>query len=216
MTIRIFLADDHAIIRDGLRALMEAHPEISVVGEAATSDATVELVQELQPDVVLMDISMPGCCSGIDATRFVLEKSPNTQVIILSMHGSPEHIFSALQAGVRGYLLKESAGREVIEAVQTVATGKNYFTDAIMDTLIADYLSYRQAAQEGGPLASLSDRELEILSLVAHGKTSAEIAEVLFLSPKTVETYRSRMMTKLGISDLAGLIKLAIQHGLIS
>jgi len=214
MTISVVLADDHTIVRDGLRALLEADPEIRVVGNAADGRQVVSQVQELQPDVVIMDISMPEL-NGIDATRKILQSSPQVRVIILSMLGTADHVFHALQAGARGYLLKESAGREVMDAVQTVYAGEMYFSRPITQTLVNDYLQQRDETQKGS-LETLSLREHEILCLVVEGKTSAAIGKSLNLSPKTVESYRSRMMQKLGISDMAELIKFAIKHGMIS
>ena len=214
MTINVLLADDHTIVRDGLHALLEANPEIKVVGDAATGLQVVDLARELLPDVVVMDISMPGL-NGIDATRQILETCPQVRVVILSMLGTADHVFHALQAGVRGYLLKESAGREVMQAVQAVYAGEMYFSKPITHTMVNDYVQARVESQTD-PLQSLSLRENEILCQVVEGKTSAEIGKDLNLSPKTVESYRSRMMQKLGISDLPELIKFAIKHGLIS
>jgi DNA-binding NarL/FixJ family response regulator len=213
MTIKLFIADDHAIVRDGLRALLEANPEIAVVGDAGDGQEAVRQVELLRPDVVIMDISMPGQ-NGIGATEKILADCPQTRVIILSMLGTPEHVFRALQAGAAGYLLKESAGREVMQAVLAVAAGQVYLSQAVTQTLISDYLQHRAPAEKSGPLDILSQRERQILELVIAGKTSAEIGTVLFLSPKTVESYRSRMMRKLGLPDLPALIKLAIQEGL--
>jgi DNA-binding NarL/FixJ family response regulator len=214
MTINVLLADDHTIVRDGLRALLEANPEIKVVGDAASGEEAVEKVKELSPDVVVMDISMPEV-NGIVATRRAMECKPDLRVIILSMLGTADTVFHALQAGARGYLLKESAGREVVEAVQAVYAGEMYFSRPITNTMINDYLQARIETEVDG-LETLSPRENEILCLVVEGKTSAEIGKRLNLSPKTIESYRSRMMQKLGISDLPELIKFAIKHGLIS
>ena len=214
MTINVVIADDHTIVRDGLRALLEANPEIKVVGDAANGRQVLKLVNELKPDVVIMDISMPEL-NGIDASRQILDTHPDVRVIILSMLGTADHVFHALQAGVRGYLLKESAGREVMEAVQAVYAGGMYFSRPITHTMVADYMQARVDTQSAS-LESLSMRENEILCLVVEGKTSAEIGRSLNLSPKTIESYRSRMMQKLGISDLTELIKFAIKHGLIS
>jgi DNA-binding NarL/FixJ family response regulator len=214
MTINVIIADDHTIVRDGLRSLLEANPEIKVIGDAANGREVMDQVRELKPDVVIMDISMPEL-DGINATRQILEAYPTIRVIILSMLGTADHVFHALQAGARGYLLKESAGREVMEAVQSVYAGGMYFSRPITHTMVDDYM---QARAETLPdsLESLSLRESEILCLVLEGKTSAEIGKSIHLSPKTVESYRSRMMQKLGISDLPELIKFAIKHGLIS
>jgi DNA-binding NarL/FixJ family response regulator len=152
--------------------------------------------------------------NGIEAVQGIGEVCSSTQIIILSMHSTTEHIFRALQAGARGYLLKESAGIEVVNAVRAVHAGHRYLSQKISDWLIDDYVRQRQDAEAISPLARLSPREREVLQLVVEGKSSAEIADALSLSVKTVETYRSRLMLKLGISDLPGLVKFAIQHGL--
>jgi len=213
MTISVVLADDHTIVRDGLRALLEANPDIKVVGDAANGRQAVSQVKELRPDVVIMDISMPDL-NGIEATRQILASNPEVGVIILSMLGTADHVFHALQAGARSFLLKESAGREVMQAVQSVNAGEMYFSRPITQTMITDYMQARVEAHSD--LESLSLRENEILCLVVEGKTSAEIGRSLNLSPKTIDSYRSRMMQKLGVSDLPELIKYAIKHGLIS
>jgi DNA-binding NarL/FixJ family response regulator len=215
MKINVFIADDHTVVRDGLRALLEANPAIRVVGNAANGRQTVIQVQDLRPDVVILDISMPEL-NGIDAAQQILEVSPKTGVIILSMSGTPEHIFRALRAGVRGYLLKESAGREVMEAVLAVYAGEFYLSPPVTNSLVGDYLQHREPVEKKDPLQLLSQREREVLHWVVEGKTSAEIAEILFLSPKTVESYRSRMMRKLDMPDLPSLMKFAIQEGLVS
>ena len=213
MPIRVLLADDHAVVRDGLRYLLEAQGDIAVVGGAANGRLAVQQAQQLAPDIVVMDIAMPEL-NGIDATRQVREVSPTTQIIILSMHSTAEHIRHALQAGAQGYLLKESAGTEVVDAVRAVHAGRRYLSQKIAETVINDYVLQRAADQVEDPLARLSAREREILQLIAEGKTSAQIAQALHLSPKSVETYRSRLMRKLGIGDVAGLVRFAIQHGL--
>ena len=162
-----------------------------------------------------MDIAMPEL-NGIEATRQISEACPAVKVIILSMHDSSEHIYQALKAGAKGYLLKESAGKEVVTAVRAVSSGRRYLSDRIEEMVIEDYVLQRDAAPQKSPLDKLSDRERQILQLVVEGKSSTEISEILFLSPKTVDTYRSRLMQKLGIRDLPGLVKFAIQHGLTS
>ena len=207
--IRVILADDHAVVRDGLRVLLEAQSDVEVVGAAANGRQAVRLVGELRPDVVVMDIAMPEL-NGIEATQQIHDALPATQVLVLSMHSTTEHIFRALQAGARGYLLKDSAGAEVVDAVRVVHAGRRYLSQKIASTVVDDYISERQRAS---PLDSLSRRERQILQLVAEGKSSAEAAAMLFLSPKTVDTYRSRMMQKLDIGDLPSLVKFAIQHG---
>jgi DNA-binding NarL/FixJ family response regulator len=212
MAIKVFLADDHAVVRNGLRLLLEAEEGINVVGDAGDGRKAVREVERLRPDVVVMDIAMPEL-NGIEATRQIRESCPSTQVVILSMLDTKEHIFRALQSGARGYLLKESAGREVVKAVRTVHAGRRYLSQRIADTVIDDYIYQRQLAPARSPIDQLSPREREILQLVVEGKSSARIAEILYLSPKTVETYRSRLMKKLGISDIPGLVKFAIKHG---
>lgn len=210
--IQVMLVDDHAVVREGLAYILQAEGDITVTGSAANGRDGVRRAQELKPDVVLMDITMPDL-NGIEATRSILESCAGTRVIILSMLGTSEHVYRSLQAGASGYLLKESAGHEVVEAVRAVVAGKRYLSAAITDVVVGDYLQRPERAGPS-PLQSLSAREREILQLVVEGKSSAQIAEVLFLSPKTVETYRSRAMQKLGVKDLAALIKFAIQHGL--
>ncbi|HEX6795025.1 MAG TPA: response regulator transcription factor [Casimicrobiaceae bacterium] len=207
--IRVILADDHAVVRDGLRVLLEAQADLGVVGSAANGRQAVRLVHELHPDVVVMDIAMPEL-NGIEATRQIHDAAPSTQVLVLSMHSTTEHIFRALQAGARGYLLKDSAGAEVVDAVRVVHAGRRYLSQKIASAVVDDYISERHRAS---PLDSLSPRERQILQLVAEGKSSAEAAAMLFLSPKTVDTYRSRMMQKLDVDDLPSLVKFAIQHG---
>jgi DNA-binding NarL/FixJ family response regulator len=213
MSITVFLADDHAIVRDGLRVLLDAQDDIHVVGDAANGRQAVLQIEKLRPQVVLMDIAMPEL-NGLEATRQILTTWPSTQVIILSMHSTTEHILQALQAGARGYLFKESAGVEVIEAVRTVHSGVRYLSQKISEKVINDYILKSETAMEQGPLALLSPREREVFQLVVEGKSNPQIADILFLSPKTVETYRSRMMQKLAVEDLASLIKFAIRHGL--
>jgi DNA-binding NarL/FixJ family response regulator len=209
--ITVFLADDHAIVRDGLRYLLDAQPDIKVIGDAANGRDAVQLVSELCPDIVIMDIAMPQL-NGVDATQKISQVCPS-QVIILSMHSTIDHIFRSLNAGARGFVLKESAGIEVVKAVRAVHAGHHYLSTKISDSLIDDYINLAAISGAGGPLSSLSPRECEVLQLVVEGKTNAEIAQILSISVKTVETYRSRFMVKLGIDDLPSLIKLAIQHG---
>src|SRR5438874_1839347 len=191
----VVLADDHTVVRDGLRVLLEAQSDISVVGDAANGREAVRLALQLHPDVVVMDIAMPEL-NGIEATQQIHDASPSTQVLILSMHSTTEHIFRALQAGARGYLLKDSAGAEVVEAVRVVHAGRRYLSHKIAATVIDDYIAERHRTT---PLDSLSRRERQILQLIAEGKSSAEVGTMLFLSPKTIDTYRSRLMHKLGI-----------------
>jgi DNA-binding NarL/FixJ family response regulator len=213
VSITVFLADDHAVVRDGLRYLLEAQPDIDVVGDAANGRQTLQLVKQLCPDVAIMDIAMPEL-NGIDATYQICRDCPSTQVIILSMYSTAEHVNRALLAGALGYVLKESAGIEVVKAVRAVYSGHHYLSQKLSDRLIDDYLLQREATDEPSPLERLTPREREVLQLVVEGKSSAEIASTLSLSVKTVETYRSRLLHKLDIRDIPGLVKFAIQHGL--
>ncbi len=215
MKINVFIADDHSVVRTGLRFILEAQHDITVVGEAVNGRDTVRQMHKLKPDVVLMDITMPDL-NGIDATQQIREVSPSTKVIILSMHSSHEHISRAMHAGALGYLLKESDAGEVVNAVRAVHAGRRFVSQVVSDKIMEDYSQTGSGPRDPNPLDLLSPREREIIQLVAEGKSSAEIATMLFLSPKTVETYRSRLMEKLNIHNLPDLIKFAVLHGLTS
>ncbi len=210
MTISVILADDHAVMRDGLRAMLERQQDITVIGEATNGREAIRLVAQLRPDVVVMDVGMSEL-NGIEATQRICERDPSVRVVILSMHASKAYIRRALEAGARGYLLKESAGADVVQAVRTVRSGGRYLSARVSEQIVDAYL--RDTPPDDDPLARLSPREREVLQLVVEGKTSVDIAQLIFLSPKTVDTYRSRLMSKLGVADLAGLVKFAIQHG---
>ena len=213
MTIRILLADDHTILRDGMRVLLETQPDISVIGEASDGRQAVLQAKQLNPDVILMDIAMPEL-NGIEATAQICPACPSTQVIILSMHSTSEHLFRAFQAGALGYLLKDSAGTEVVRAIRAVHTGKRYLSQRIDPGQLDAAIRQTHSAQRPSPLEQLSTRERQVLQLVAEGQSSAEIAARLSLSSKTVETYRCRLMQKLGLGDLPSLVRFAILHGL--
>lgn len=213
MSITVLLADDHAVVRDGLRSMMQAQDDIEVIGDAANGHDAVDQAAQLCPDIAIVDIAMPGL-NGIDVTRKILKVCPSVKVIILSMYSATEHILRALQAGALGYVLKESAGVEVISAIRAVHAGNRYLSAKILGSVIDDYLYQSGIVRAESPLARLSLREREILQLVVEGKSSIEIARILYISSKTVDTHRSRLMKKLDISDLVGLIKFSIQHGL--
>jgi DNA-binding NarL/FixJ family response regulator len=210
MPVTVYLVDDHRILRDGLRMLLELQGDIRVVGEAEDGRTALDGILEARPDVVLMDITMPEL-NGIDATQNIMLKLPRTKVIILSVHSDTEHIYRAFQAGAKGYLLKESAGDEVVKAVHMVYQDKQYVSQKLSDALP---MGYARQHQERSPLELLSTREREVLQLTVEGATSAAIAGKLALSPKTVDTYRSRLMEKLGVQNLPELVRFAIKHGL--
>ncbi len=213
MSITVFLADDHAVVRDGLKLLLETQADIRVVGVAGDGREAVRQVAQFRPRVVIMDIGMPQL-NGIEAARQIREICPETRVIILSMYSTREHISRALQAGVQGYLLKGAAGIEVVQAVRAVHAGERYLSQQVADQVFDDYLLLAEDADRDNPLVRLTPREREVLQLVVEGYSTTKIAEILPLSPKTVETYRSRIMEKLGLKNISGLIKFAIQHGL--
>jgi DNA-binding NarL/FixJ family response regulator len=208
MTIRVLIADDHAILRDGLKALLSASRDIDIVAEVGNGREAVRRAQELNPDVVIMDIAMPDL-NGVDAVRLLREKCPSTRIVMLSMHSSSEHVFRAFNAGATGYLLKESAGAEVESAVRAASVGRRYISRSI-----AALAPPQTEGRSRSPLESLSARERQVLQLVVEGHSSTEIAQQVHLSPKTVETYRSRLMRKLGVSDLPALVKFALEHGI--
>jgi DNA-binding NarL/FixJ family response regulator len=209
MPITVFIADDHAVVRDGLTALLRTHPDIEVAGSAATGTDAVEMVRRIRPRVVILDISMPGL-DGIEAARQIHAALPDTAIVMLSMHSGSQNVVRSLEAGARGYLLKESASAEIIDAVRAVDCGQHYLSRQVAE-VVAQGIGDRRVAN---PIDSLSRREREVLSLVVNGNSSARIGELLHLSPKTVDSYRSRLMQKLQVNQLAGLVKFAIQHGL--
>lgn len=213
MSITVVLADDHAVVRDGLRLLLEAHQDIKVIGQAANGRQTLQLAKDLCPNVVILDIAMPEL-NGIEATHKICHDCPATQVIILSMYSTAEHVLRSLQAGALGYVLKESAGIEVVNAVRAVHSGHHYLSQKLSDRLIDDYIQQQSTAEGKTTLDRLSFREREVLQQIVEGKSNVEIAAELSLSVKTIETYRSRILHKLEIDDLPSLVKFAIQHGL--
>ena len=211
MPIKILIADDHGVVAEGLKHLIEAQPDMQVVGTVGDGREAVRLAREAQPDVVLMDLSMPEL-NGADATRAILERDSRCRVIVLSMYAEREYVRRALKAGASGYVVKRSAAKEVVDAIRAVYAGQRYLSPRVADVVIDDYT----AEDKQDPLARLSAREREVLQLLAEGRTGAEIAARLALSQKTVETYRARLVEKLGIRDVAGLVKFAIQRGIVS
>lgn len=211
MSIRILLADDHAVVRDGLSVLLNAEHGMEVVGSVSDGREALRAAAQMKPDVVVMDVNMPGL-NGIEATRGINQLEPPPRVLILSMHGSSEHIYRALQAGALGYLLKESAGSEVVGAVRAVAAGRRYLSTQIADTALDAFLAEDHSKS---PIDRLSARERQLLQLLAEGRSNNDAARMLSLSVKTVETYRSRLLVKLGLKDLAALVRFALENGLI-
>ncbi len=213
--IRILLSDDHNVLRDGMRLLLERQPGFEVVGEAGDGRETLELVQNLQPDVVVMDIAMPNM-NGIEATRRIVEKHPRTGVVILSMHYDESYVIRSLDAGARAYLLKDALKPELIAAIHAVAQGRSFFSPKISRILQEDYVQAlrRKAADDSYEL--LTDREREILQLVAEGKTNKEIANTLNLSLYTVDTHRTHILQKLNLHSVPEVILYAVRKGIIS
>lgn len=209
MVIRVLLADDHGVLRDGMQRLLESHSDIKVVSMVDNGREAVEKAVQLRPNVVVMDITMPGL-GGIDATRALAEKLPETGVVVLSMHSTVELVRQALLAGARGYLLKESAGAEVAKAVRAVAAGRRFLGAGISDKIAAEF----PYAAKRSDLDYLTPRERDVLRLVVEGRSSAEAAVILGLSPRSIDTYRARLMDKLQIDDLPSLVKFAIRHGI--
>ena len=209
--IRVLIADDHPVVAEGLRRLLSEQPDITVVGMVENGlDAVRSAVKE-EPDVVLMDNAMPEL-NGIEAAELIRKRSPRTQVVMLSMHTDNEHVLRALRAGAAGYVPKRSAAREVVQAIRSVVAGRRYLHEALASEVLKA-VSDPVAAQD--PLSRLSTRERQVLQQIGEGRTTPEIAESLSLSPRTVETYRARMMQKLGVRELAGLVRFAIQRGLV-
>ncbi len=211
--ITIFLADDHSLVRDGLRYLLNAQPDFVVIGDAANGREAVQLVMELQPNVVIMDLTMPEL-NGIDATYKIRQACYTTQVIILSLHAGLDFVIRALHAGAKGYLLKGVAGDDIVSAVYAVNAGHRFLSQSILEAMVKNYINQNDMIVVQSPLHRLSSREREVLQLVVEGKSSSEIADFLSLSSKTIDTYRSRLMRKLNIDDIPTLVKFAIQHGL--
>ena len=207
---RVLLADDHKILRQGLRTLLEQEKDIQVVGEADNGRSSVKLTSELAPDVVIMDVAMPDL-NGIDATRRINEAEPRTRVLALSMHSDGRYVRGMLQAGARGYILKDCAAEELTHAILTFMAGRVYVRPGVTDAIVNDYV--RQLAAADGP-PTLTHREREVLQLLAEGGSTANIAAGLHLSVKTIETHRKRIMDKLDLRSIAELTKYAIREGI--
>lgn len=212
---RILLADDHAILRSGLRFMLSSQEDMEIVGEASTGIETLKQSEALQPDLILLDLSMPGL-GGLEVLPILRRVTPTSKILVLTMHDDKHYLNQALQKGASGYVLKKAADTELITAIRAVLSGEIYIHHSMMRFLLEDVLPGRDAANPGDIWESLSEREQEVLRQVALGFTSAEIAEKLSLSAKTVDTYRARGMEKLGLRNRAALVRYALSRGLIS
>jgi two-component system response regulator NreC len=212
--IRVLIVDDHTILRAGLRMLLNAHPDLEVVGEASDGNEAVASAQRMQPDVILMDIAMPEC-NGIEATRQIKRLMPDTRVLVLTMHENEEYLFQVLRAGASGYILKEAADTELVKAIRLVYSGRFYLSPSAQSIMVGDYLQRVRTGEERDSYSALTEREREILKLVAEGYTNSQIAERLTISPKTVDTHRTHIMDKLNLHSRAELVKYAIRRGLL-
>jgi DNA-binding NarL/FixJ family response regulator len=214
MSIRILLADDHTLLRQGLHSLIEEQPDMTVIAEAEDGRAIVQLAAKLRPDIIVMDISMPGM-NGMEATRQILSKDPGVKVLALSMHTDRRFIVEMLSAGASGYLLKDCAFEELICAIYALADQRTYLSPKISDMVVKDYAS-RISKSAVSALSVLSAREREVLQLLAEGKSTRNIASILQIGVKTVETYRQQIMEKLDLHTIAELTKFAVREGLTS
>ena len=212
--LRVLLGDDHVVLRQGLRKILEDRRDWRVVAEAGNGRDAVREAIELTPDVAVLDIGMP-LLNGIEATRQIVRRAPSVRVLILSMHSEQAYVTQAVQAGARGYLLKESAGSELIEAIATVAAGRSYFSPAVAQVVFDDYVKSLVDRGITDRYDALSEREREVLQLVAEGRSSKEIAELLSISPATVETHRTHVLQKLGLRNTAEVVRYAARRGIV-
>lgn len=212
--IHVLIAEDHLMVRAGIRALLEKAGDIHIMGEASNGQEAIEMTEALKPDVLIMDIMMPRM-NGIQAAENIREMKLPTYILLLSMYSDEGFVHQALQYGVKGYVLKSSVSDELLQAVHTVASGNTFFSSPISEIVSAVNINSRSTLQVGDPFLSLSPREKEILQLIAEEYTSAEIAKMLFISEKTVEKHRTKLMEKLNVRNLAGLVRLAIKYHLV-
>jgi DNA-binding NarL/FixJ family response regulator len=212
--IRVLIAEDHLMVRAGIRALLEKAGDIHVMGEASNGQEAMEMTLELKPDVLVMDIMMPRL-NGIQAAENIRELKLPTNILLLSMYSDPGFVHQALHSGVKGYVLKSSVSDELLWAIRAVANGKTYLSSPISEIVVESAINPHSTLQDGDPLASLSPREKEILQLIAEEYTSGEIGKLLFISEKTVEKHRARLMEKLNVRNLAGLVRLAVKYHLV-
>lgn len=212
---RVLIVDDHAIVREGVRMILSAHPDIQVVGEAGSGEQAVAMAQTLRPDVTVMDISMPGM-GGIEATQQIRQRSPEANVLALTMHEDEHYVFQLLKAGAAGYVLKRAAATDLVDAVRAAARGEAFLYPSVAKTVVTDYLRRLERGEaERRPYDGLTEREREVLALIAEGHTNQEIAGRLFISIKTVQTHRAHIFEKLSLHDRTELVRYAIRVGLI-
>jgi len=214
VSVRILLVDDHAVIREGLRAVLEAGGELTVEGEGASGLEAIEAYRRLRPDVALLDIGMPDM-DGLAACRRIREEHPDARIVILTVHAQEQFFFEALRAGAHGYALKRSTAEDLRRAINTVAQGGTWLPPELAGSLVENFVSQVRAGEDDRAFGTLSAREREVLKLVAEGNTNAAIAELLSISPKTVQTHRAHAMEKLGLHERTGLVRYAIRTGLI-
>jgi DNA-binding NarL/FixJ family response regulator len=206
--IRVLLADDHGVVRQGFRLVLSRHPDIEVVGEAANGREAVDLCTQLHPDVAIIDVAMPGM-SGVEAARLIRQNSPATSILVLTMHKDAIYVRESLRAGAKGYLLKDSIDKDLIDAVRAVARGEGFLSPAVSATVLEDYQKHVTT-----PLDLITNRERQILQMLAEGKTSKDIATELDISVYTVDAHRSRIMKKLQLRTIGDLVRFALQNGL--
>ena len=212
--IRVLIAEDHLMVRAGIRALLEKAGDIHVMGEASNGQEAIEMTEALKPDVLIMDIMMPRM-NGIQAAENIREKKLPTHILLLSMYSDEGFVHKALQCGVKGYVLKSSVSDELLWAVRAVSNGKTYLSNPIAEIVVESATHPYSILHDGDPLSNLSPREKEILQLIAEEHTSAEIGKILFISEKTVEKHRMKLMEKLNVRNLAGLVRLAVKYHLV-
>jgi two-component system response regulator NreC len=212
--ITVFLADDHTIVRQGLAKLLEGEPDLRVIGEAENGREAVVKVEKLKPDIVLMDIAMP-MLNGIEATRQIRKICPQSKIIILSMHSHDRYISELFSLGASGYLLKSSTGSDIIDAIHAAWKGSTYLSPSISDKVIEDYLALKKKSHQDDHYSRLSNREREVFQMIAEGRSTREISEILCVSPSTVKTHRSNIMEKLEMDNLSQLIQFAIHIGIV-
>jgi two-component system, NarL family, response regulator NreC len=212
--VRVLIVDDHDIVRAGIRMLLDAQPDVEVIGEASDGREAIIMANSMKPDVILMDISMPGA-TGIEATREIKQNTPQVEIVGLTMHAEDRYFFQLLQAGASGYVVKGAAPNELLDAVRAASRGEAYIHPSLQRKLIGDYVSRTEGGDQASMLSDLTERELEILRLIVDGQTSREIAETLVISSNTVERHRQNIMAKLGLHNRAELVRYAISKGLV-